>query len=297
MKVLAPSPAHENIQLARPLLSIPRAEIEEFARTERIRFREDASNQSVDILRNRIRHKLLPYLERDFQSGIRDVIRRTMDLISAESEYVYRAASDWLKHPRIDFSRLSNALQRRVVQLQLIQLGIPPDFDLIEWLREFPEKPCSAAAGQEVHRDRSGKVIVSTPACPEFSGPGVTLNLDEHVSAQLDGVHVSWKVRAAKIRELPRRPGLERFDADIIGGTVLLRHWQRGDRFQPIGMTNSVKLQDLFGNLKVPRAERHQRVLAVAENGEIFWVEGLRISEKFKLTPQTRRVLEWRWRR
>ena len=90
---------------------------------------------------------------------------------------------------------------------------------------------------------------------------------------------------------------MERFDAEAVGKAAILRHWSRGDRFQPIGMKSAVKLQDLFGNLKVPREERHKRVVAVTGKGDIFWVEGLRISEKFKLTPQTRRVLEWRWRR
>jgi tRNA(Ile)-lysidine synthase len=58
-----------------------------------------------------------------------------------------------------------------------------------------------------------------------------------------------------------------------------------------------VKLQDLFTNAKIPRARRRELTVAVAETGEIFWVEGLRMSEHFKLTPATRRRLMWRWQR
>jgi tRNA(Ile)-lysidine synthase len=77
----------------------------------------------------------------------------------------------------------------------------------------------------------------------------------------------------------------------------LLRHWRAGDRFWPIGLGCPAKVQDLFTNQRVPREERRSRVIAEAAGGEVFWVEGLRIGERFKLTPRTRRVLELRWRR
>jgi tRNA(Ile)-lysidine synthase len=62
-------------------------------------------------------------------------------------------------------------------------------------------------------------------------------------------------------------------------------------------MAASVKLQDLFGNLKTPRGERHQLMVAATAAGEIWWVEGLRVSERFKLDKQTVRRLKWSWRR
>jgi tRNA(Ile)-lysidine synthase len=76
-----------------------------------------------------------------------------------------------------------------------------------------------------------------------------------------------------------------------------LRHWQPGDRFCPIGQKAASKLQDLFVNARVPREERHGRVIAAAASGEIFWVEGLRMAERFKITPTTRRWLAWTWNR
>ena len=57
------------------------------------------------------------------------------------------------------------------------------------------------------------------------------------------------------------------------------------------------KLQDCFTDLKVPLQRRHERLIACAASGEIFWVEGLRISEKFKVTPETRVRLFWWWKR
>jgi tRNA(Ile)-lysidine synthase len=91
--------------------------------------------------------------------------------------------------------------------------------------------------------------------------------------------------------------GREVFDADAVGGRIRLRHWQPGDRFQPIGMARAVKLQDLFTNLKVARARRRGLTVAVTASGEVFWVEGMRVSERFKLTKTTICGLQWRWKR
>jgi tRNA(Ile)-lysidine synthase len=85
----------------------------------------------------------------------------------------------------------------------------------------------------------------------------------------------------------------EFFDADKVGSLVVVRHWRPGDRFHPIGMACDVKLQDFFTNQKVPRARRHQLLVAETGDGEVFWVEGMRISERFKLTEGTIRRLQW----
>jgi tRNA(Ile)-lysidine synthase len=106
----------------------------------------------------------------------------------------------------------------------------------------------------------------------------------------------SWKTKAesgkrkAEIHQ-------EFFDAEKIGGEIILRHWRAGDRFQPIGLKSAAKLQDLFTNAKIPRERRRDLIVAEAAGGEIFWVEDLRISENFKLTPGTKRRLIWNWRR
>jgi tRNA(Ile)-lysidine synthase len=88
---------------------------------------------------------------------------------------------------------------------------------------------------------------------------------------------------------------VEVFDADKIGGEIVLRHWRPGDLFQPIGLNSAAKLQDLFVNAGIPAARRRELALATTAGGEIFWVDGLRIGGRFKLTPQTARMLLWKW--
>jgi tRNA(Ile)-lysidine synthase len=133
------------------------------------------------------------------------------------------------------------------------------------------------------------------------------MNLHEQKFCEFDGKKFSWKIQTQKKNQLPKKtsrgknflkqklPSQEIFDADKIGDEIILRHWRAGDRFQPIGFSSAIKLQDFFTNEKIPRARRHELILATTSTGEIFWVESLRISENFKLTPKTRRQLIWDW--
>ena len=83
----------------------------------------------------------------------------------------------------------------------------------------------------------------------------------------------------------------ERFDADALGADLFIRTWQEGDRFQPLGMSETKKLHDFFVDEKVPRRQRGRVPLLCAADGRIAWVVGHRIAEPFKVTAQTRRVL------
>ena len=121
---------------------------------------------------------------------------------------------------------------------------------------------------------------------------------DSAGEAHFGGVGFSWRLESRKgTTGLKYVPGTEVFDAEQVGTGMILRHWRPGDRFEPIGMDRAVKLQDLFVNQKVPRQMRHKLVVATTQSGDIFWVEGLRIGNRFKLTGATIRRLRWSWQR
>jgi tRNA(Ile)-lysidine synthase len=76
-------------------------------------------------------------------------------------------------------------------------------------------------------------------------------------------------------------------DADRIAHTLTVRAWRDGDRMKPLGLDGTKSLQDLFGDRKVPRSLR--RSLPVVESdGEIAWVAGVAVSERFRVGPDTR---------
>jgi tRNA(Ile)-lysidine synthase len=132
MKWRSPSPANAAIQLVRPLLDVNRADLEQFARKNKIHFREDASNASRGFLRNRIRHELLPLLRHRFQPALNQTVLRLMEIVGVEAKFAEAAAQTWLTNPRSSFENLAIPVARRVLQMQLQRHKVPPDFDLIE---------------------------------------------------------------------------------------------------------------------------------------------------------------------
>jgi tRNA(Ile)-lysidine synthase len=298
MQWSGPSPSDSSILLIRPLLDQTKDALLAAAQAGGVRFSEDATNASSDIHHNRVRNELLPLLRRHYQPRLSERVLRLIELIGAEADLVTSLAERWLAAKRrAKFNHLAKAVQRRVIYLQLLPIVPSPDFDLVERLREFAGQPVAVGTEERVSRDADGFVRKKKLERSAFDLAETELKLTSGKGkTQFGRLAIAWKIVSTCGVKFSRQPNLEYFDANKIGATVCLRHWQPGDRFQPIGSTSPRKLQDLFMDLKVPRGQRHQRVVAATAQGELFWVEGLRIAEGFKLTPETTRRLEWRWR-
>lgn len=299
MKWKTRSPSERKLALVRPFLNLEKSTLAAFANQAQVRFREDASNRSADILRNRVRLELLPLLRRRFHPAVDISVARLMEIVGRESEVVSALAERWLAtNPRsVPMTECPIAVQRRIIQQQMQQLGWVADFDLIESLRLEPGKTISVAPEVWLAADINGLVKKVSLPIHAFNAQSTTVQLGKSAGeCAFSGMTFLWEFRDGESSRPGRNlPGLEMFDADKIGGKIVLRHWRAGDRFQPIGMKTSVKLQDWFTNLKISAAQRRALVLATTERGEIFWVEGVRIGEQFKLGDATRRRLVWRW--
>ena len=197
-----------------------------------------------------------------------------------------------------EFADLPIAVQRQCLRLQLRALGFEPDYDTVERLRNAAGRPVVFGPGRAALRDTNGLVRLQQEQVTTFSSEFVAIELkDRGGRADFNGIALRWRIgKRAPVALRGSGSSQECFDADRVGSQVILRHWRPGDRFQPIGMRVAVKLQDFFVNQKVPRHIRRSLVLATTTEGEVFWVQGMRISERFKLTSGTNRILHWRWK-
>ena len=80
------------------------------------------------------------------------------------------------------------------------------------------------------------------------------------------------------------------FDPDAVDFPIEARNFQPGDRFSPLGMASSKKLQDYFTDIKLPQFLR-SRVPIFISNGEIMWLGGIRIDDRFKVKNKKNEVL------
>jgi tRNA(Ile)-lysidine synthase len=266
-----------------------------------------------------------------------DILQSEADLVTqlaVERRQRMRGAKT-KKRTEPPFEDLPVALQRRWLQQELLALGLVPDYELVERLRlsadvpvvlsrqaaasgaaklggsaavlpnesavpEAPENGAGEPGPLAALRDASGVVhLRQIQPPPKFKSGSLEVNLRARpAKVGYQNMEIRWRIGSKLPLRVPNGDGAQEFfDADAVGDVVVLRHWQPGDRFWPCGMPGPVKLQDLFTNQKILRKRRHDLMLAVTAQAEVFWVEGMRISERFKLTSQTNRCLQWRWQR
>lgn len=157
------------LQIVRPLLGVWREEIDAFLKEHRLEFREDASNETLAPVRNRIRHRIIPYIEKQLGRKVRRALWRAAIIAADETEWLTRlfdskeAEGDELavKHLRAE----PRALQRRAIQHWLQSHGVSDlDFETIERVRALLDSnPKSAKTNlpRDLHaRRRAGKIFI-----------------------------------------------------------------------------------------------------------------------------------------
>jgi tRNA(Ile)-lysidine synthase len=303
----------EGIRLVRPLLAVRRGAIEDYLRRHRLEWREDASNADPAFLRNRVRHGLLPLLERDYNPRVREALVRTATVLADEDRWMDDLARVALREGlctdgRLDLTPLARqplAARRRILRLWLAGRGVPADgvdFDRIvalEGLCRCGEGSArmSLGSGWEAVRHYRHVAVVGegaegrgkVPVRRRVKAPGVT-RIPEL------GVRLVLTLGPGVARPRGERPGaypaVASLDAGVWAGCPLwLRAWRPGDRFRPLGMAGSRKLQDILVDLKVPRAER-ARVLVLECEGEIVWVPGYRVAQAWAVREPAARQLQ-----
>ena len=155
------------LTIVRPFLSVWRKEIDDYVREHRLRFREDATNKNLTALRNRIRHRVIPYLEKMLGRNIRQNIWRTAT-IAADEEKVIESKLRDSTHADLSVAKLRAlpvALQRRALLKWLrAQEVADVGFEAIERVRSLADRDTRIAKAnlpRDRHaRRRAGKIFV-----------------------------------------------------------------------------------------------------------------------------------------
>ncbi|MCF7864168.1 MAG: tRNA lysidine(34) synthetase TilS [Kiritimatiellales bacterium] len=264
-----------NLRLIRPMLGISRAEILQWLAENGFGWREDASNRDEAFLRNRVRHSILPLLEKELNPNIRETILRTMDILREENAWMDSLANatrleaaSTLKQPL--------ALRRRVVRNWLFENGAEGvDFDAVESILALMGKGEGSAVFELNNRQR----VVVEYGQPRFE-EGVSQPLDPAWDLSMER-GMGWKKDHG--RGVGILPAEASFDAEKVGDApIKVRGFEPGDRIQPLGMEGSCKLQDIFTDQKVPRAQRRS-VPVVVCRGEIIWIPGYRTARGWEV--------------
>lgn len=298
----------------RPLIALWRAQVEEYCRAAGLQWRTDATNRDARrFLRNKIRHELLPTLEREYGPGVAEAILRCAEAVEMElawteplvRETLAEAYQQSQESVRLNLARLQglpDGLLMRILRTAAVE-GFGGAYD---WRWEH-----FAALAQAVRKGRTGHRVALPggleghvsygwvelgPARPEPSSlPERPLPVPGRVDIPEAGVQVESRVCSRQEAPSPG-PQVAVLDAALTDGLVV-RGWRPGDAFVPLGMTGRKKLQDFFVDAKVPRAVRGLVPLVVHPRAGVIWVAGMRISQDAKAPAGAPLVLVLEMRR
>ena len=287
--------------IIRPLLFARRKEIADFAQERKIEYRSDSSNESVEYKRNYLRHKVIPVLE---SSGAFDVIpslnrmarlmRQLDDLLTAEVRLVLPGviARDNQGATLLDIGKFRakpDYLQEGILLEVLRKLGIEVDSDKILKLLEL----CTLTTGSQLQLSKDLHVYRDREQL-RFVRPAKDSPLHEHVSLGNSYVFQDFRFTLSLPIPPPTKLGgtsdVEFVDAGKLSSRLLVRSWEEGDWFMPLGMQARKKISDYFVDEKISLLQK-KKIPIFESNGDVVWICGMRLDDRYTVTDQTRCVV------
>jgi tRNA(Ile)-lysidine synthase len=289
-------------RIIRPLLFATRHEITDYAIVNKIGYREDSSNRSTKYLRNKIRLGLIPRL-REINPRFGDIMRRNVDRLTQTQSFIdagigrIRGEVEIRKGDTvtIDTEKIDRSFPVGFVIYELLSSSYGFKGDVIDQIVAVLEKGWSGkrfySRDRVVYTDR-GRIIIEPIA--QDDPCEVSIEKGAHKVYAGNSAYYMEHIDIDHVETLATPENIALIDADSLTYPLVLRRWREGDRFVPIGMTGSKKVSDYLVDAKVSIPEKQRQFVLVngGEEGEIVWLVGRRLHDRFKITPRTENVLK-----
>jgi tRNA(Ile)-lysidine synthase len=300
----------------RPLFNVRRDEIITFLEAHGMTFMSDSSNVETYYLRNRIRNELIPELTQHYNPNLEHTLFATSEIMRLENDYMTavtdKILSGWaVGHAeggiRIRISALRShheALRNRIIQ-SLLHRFTPPGkgvgFTHIKSVLHLtsgndPNALLKLPYGIDVRREYDWLVMKKREFHREAE-PVVSSRL--HYDVEVPGI-VGMEELGRSMRFSLVDPPVDAksvtkdtmyMDYEKVALPLKVRTVKPGDRIQPLGMEGSRKVKSYFIDLKIPRHLR-TRIPLVLDSESVLWIAGVRMSERVKITDETRKILK-----
>ena len=304
------------LQVWRPLLGLTRHHTISYCRNYGVDYRDDSTNYMREFARNRVRHDLMPALKEQLNPRIVEALGRLSRTASAQADYMEEQAD--LLWPEVASKPVTEEGILHLNRERLAEAHPALQNILLRraWInvtgqdRRLTERHLAAMA-RIVAAPGSGKTVELPKGYRFFAkGPGATLAAPPprdgcpypalsrpfRLTLPMGPIAVGvtkqdrWEVTAQAVRLAPDAaldtgdPLAAYLSPAALAEGATVRTWQAGDRIQPLGMSGTRKLQDLFTDAGVPRGWRERMPLVVTPRG-IAWVAGVRIADWAAVSP------------
>ncbi|MBR6270941.1 MAG: tRNA lysidine(34) synthetase TilS [Lachnospiraceae bacterium] len=290
-------------QIIRPLLNISREEIEAYLKNAGQTYRTDSTNLENDYTRNKLRNIVIPYIEREINTGFGEHLRGLSREASMADDFISDAAIRFLEeHSSADEGRiiievapllgLFEIVRKKTVYLALAEIsGSRRDIGRahVAAVLRLASKTGNGAAdlpyGISAKKTYDRLILSKNPdEQPSENGESLIIKLNAALPSapvfQYDGERMIF----------PRKEYTKWFDYDKIKHGLRWRRRAEKDVIE-LGSVGTKSVRRYFIDEKIPQ-EMRGRLPLLADGSDIIWIPGFRISEKYKIDENTKTVIE-----
>ncbi len=276
-----------NEKIIRPLLPFGRADIEAYAKENKVLWREDSSNSTTKYLRNKIRQDLIPVLKEinpDFLSTFdktQSYLREAQQMVEDASILIYQQVAREVESAiHFDLEKLQQLPNYHSYLHQWLR-----EFGFSDWtaIYDFVDSPTGKQVFSKTHRLLKDRNTLILSPIPEQNEATYFIEKDQK------DVKVPLIMTLCKVTDISTSSNSSIFvDEDKLTFPLQLRKWQEGDRFHPFGMGGqSKKVSKLLKDEKLSLFDKEAVWLLCSDN-QIVWVIGIRADERFKIEDSTK---------
>jgi tRNA(Ile)-lysidine synthase len=290
--------------IIRPLLSLSKKDILNYNQQTELAFRSDSSNVENNYQRNYLRNEVVSLIKNKINPQIDSAVLKTSEIVKNVSSFLEdyinkhineatRTKEDKLiidlKKQNLIDSRLSGDFLRAAVKKyfneELENINVA---DLQKLRSKQPGRRIELFNRLVAVKERDSIIIYKSDSQNNISG-STGIKIGEKKNIGNKSVSLT-RTNGTKI-SLTKSGKKEYIDADKIKGGFHIRKWKEGDRFYPLGMKNSKKVSDFLNEQKIESHKKSEQ-LVVTNSGNIVWLVGIRIDDRYKISGKTNKYLE-----
>ncbi len=287
-------------RVVRPLSFSTRKEILEYASTNHIPYREDSSNRSTKYLRNKIRLGLVPRLREinpKFTQIMRGNLSRLNDAQIFINSCIEQIAQQVISEEQgiftLHIDQISDKLPSSFVVYELLNSKFGFKGDVIDALHRAYHEGNSGkrfySRDYVAYVDREDiliTAITSDDMCDVEIPQGTTRGYCGNSQLNFESLVIDL------VENFDLGENVALIDSDKLQYPLTLRRWAEGDSFIPLGMSGHKKVSDFLIDSKVSQPEKERQFVMLSASGEIVWLIGRRIDERFKIGSDCENVIK-----
>lgn len=279
----------KNQKVVRPLLNFSREEIVDYAEANKLKWREDSTNQKTDYLRNKLRLEVIPQFKETNENLLKNFKNTQDNLIASQNliddymSLVYKLVIS----KKSDSYHLNIQKLRELPHTEELLYELLKDFGFTEW--NDVSNLLDAQTGKQV-LSKTHRLLKNRD---ELILTEVVINpIDEEYLVTEEGISAPIKLEIEQSMAIGEtEKNTIYLDAEKLNFPLKLRKWRKGDSFKPFGMGGSKKLSKFFKDEKLSATEK-EKIWVLVDKNKVVWVVGKRMDDTYKVTQKTEKIIK-----